>query len=126
MAVKVVDSSAVIAILFAEPDAEAVARQLKDFELAAPALLTFELGNVCATKMKRSPGDRPALMRALSGHSDLQVAEHAVDLDEVVVLAGQTGLTGYDASYLWLARHFGAELVTLDRQLGRAYAAMAA
>jgi predicted nucleic acid-binding protein len=31
-------------------------------------------------------------------------------------LAEQIGLTWYDASYLWLARRTGAELVTLDQQ----------
>jgi predicted nucleic acid-binding protein len=33
-------------------------------------------------------------------------------------------LTGYDASYLWLAQRLDAELVTLDRPLGRAAAAL--
>ena len=37
-----------------------------------------------------------------------------------VALALATGLTAYDASYLWLTRKLGAELVTLDQQLARA------
>ena len=61
MAVKVVDASAVAALLFGEPEADAV--------------------------------------------------------------AAATGLTSYDASYLWVARRLGAELVTLDRQLEKAAAA---
>ena len=32
-------------------------------------------------------------------------------------LAERTGLTAYDASYLWLARRMRSELVTLERQL---------
>jgi predicted nucleic acid-binding protein len=35
-------------------------------------------------------------------------------------LAAATGLTAYDASYLWLARRLGADLVTLDKQLAKA------
>jgi len=35
-------------------------------------------------------------------------------------LALETGLTVYDASYLWLARRLGAELVTLDKALDAA------
>jgi predicted nucleic acid-binding protein len=38
-------------------------------------------------------------------------------------LAVMTGLSAYDASYLWLARRLGAELVTLDKQLAKAEAA---
>jgi predicted nucleic acid-binding protein len=30
------------------------------------------------------------------------------------------GMLTYDASYLWLSRQLGAELVTLDRQLAKA------
>jgi predicted nucleic acid-binding protein len=29
----------------------------------------------------------------------------------------ETGLTAYDASYLWLSRTLGAELITLGRRL---------
>ena len=46
-----------------------------------------------------------------------------VDQAGVVVLATATGLTAYDASYLWLARHLQAELVTLDRRLAAAASA---
>ena len=53
----------------------------------------------------------------------LGVEEVAVDYDEALDLAAATGLTAYDASYLWLARQLGAELVTLDRQLAKAEAA---
>jgi predicted nucleic acid-binding protein len=40
----------------------------------------------------------------------------------VLELAESTGLTAYDASYLWLARELSAELVTLDGQLAKAAA----
>jgi predicted nucleic acid-binding protein len=43
-----------------------------------------------------------------------------VDHKAVVDLALQTGLTTYDASYLWLAKDLGVVLVTLDRQLAAA------
>jgi predicted nucleic acid-binding protein len=38
----------------------------------------------------------------------------------MIVLAERTKLSLYDASYLWLARTLGAELVTLDENLLRA------
>lgn len=43
-----------------------------------------------------------------------------VDPDGIVSLAQSTGLSAYDASYLWLARHLGAGLITLDRRLAAA------
>ena len=44
--VKVVDASALPALLFAEPEAETIAECLEGARLAAPSLLDFELANV--------------------------------------------------------------------------------
>jgi predicted nucleic acid-binding protein len=44
-----------------------------------------------------------------------------VDHREVVALADRSGLTAYDASYLWLARKLDAALVTLDAELAAAF-----
>jgi predicted nucleic acid-binding protein len=123
MRVKVVDASAIAALLFGEPDAEAVARQLGDARLVAPALLRFELANVCLIKSRQHPDQQPVLTAAFRLRSRLEVEEVAVDHDETLELAATTGLTTHDASYLWLARKLGAELVTLDKQLTRAAAA---
>ena len=57
---------------------------------------------------------------------ELHVTEHTVEAVANVELVGLTGLAGYDASYLWLALRLGAKLVTLDRQLARAFAASGA
>ncbi len=43
-----------------------------------------------------------------------------VDHAGVFVLALDTGLSGYDASYLWLARDLDVPLLTFDRRLTEA------
>jgi predicted nucleic acid-binding protein len=121
-ATKVVDTSAVAALLFGEPDAEDIARRLSGASLTAPALMPFELANVCLIKCKRNPEQASALRAALALCDRLGVKKADVDQDAVVDLALASGLTAYDASYLWLARRLGAELVTLDRALARAAA----
>ena len=47
----------------------------------------------------------------------IQTAE--IDFVGALSLAEETGLTGYDASYLWPVRHLKAELVTPDRESER-------
>ena len=49
----------------------------------------------------------------------LRVDRVPVSGPEVFALAAGTGLTAYDASYLWLARSRDAELATLDAALLR-------
>lgn len=113
---KVIDASALAALVFDEPEAELIAEHVRDCELVAPTLLSFEIANVCWVKIRRHPDEREALLAAF--HTPGLVVETLdVDHQAVVELALQTGLTAYDASYLWLARDLSIELVTLDRQL---------
>jgi predicted nucleic acid-binding protein len=120
MAVRVVDASALAALLFGEPEAEAVAALIDESQLVAPSLLAFELANVCLVKCRRHPEQRDALVAAFHLREQLGVEEIAVDHACVLDLALATGLTAYDASYLWLARQLGAEMITLDKELARA------
>jgi predicted nucleic acid-binding protein len=118
--VKVVDASALAAVIFAEPEAEAIAKRLEGTRLAAPSLIGFELANVCLTKMRRDPSKRDTIHEAFRLSNKLRVETVAVDFPAIVDLAKTTGLTAYDASYLWLARSLKADLVTLDRKLAAA------
>jgi len=121
-AVKVVDTSALAALLFGEPEAEEVAGALDGARLVAPGLLGFELANVYVTKCRRYPHQREALLAAFQLRDRFGTQEIAVDHAATLEIALTTGLTAYDASYLWLARQLGAELVTLDKELQRAAA----
>ncbi len=120
MPVRVVDASALGALVFGEPKAGDIARTLGDFPMAAPALIWFELASICLRKMKTHPAQREQILRAfmMAGKLAIEIAE--VDHWAVVSLAEETGLTTYDSSYLWLARHLKGELVTLDAKLQRA------
>lgn len=122
MPASVVDASALGALLFGEPDGAVVAERLRGGRLIAPALLPFEVANVCLKKMRRDPDQRDALMAAFAMLDRMEVGLVEVDHGEALILAERSGLTAYDASYLWLARRMSIELVTLDRQLKAALA----
>jgi predicted nucleic acid-binding protein len=115
----VVDASAIAAIMFAELEGPTLAAHIDGDTLLAPVLLDFELANVARTKMRRSPALGPQILMALNAALALPVSRIRVPLVEVFALAAETGLTAYDASYLWLARSRDVELVTLDAALMR-------
>lgn len=119
-AVKVVDASAIGAVLFGEPAADAIAERLEGEHLAAPALLPFEVANVAVKKIRRYPEAREALVAAVALFPRFAIDLVAVNHEHVVELAETSNLTAYDASYLWLARKLDADLVTLDKALARA------
>ncbi|HWD58532.1 MAG TPA: type II toxin-antitoxin system VapC family toxin [Stellaceae bacterium] len=124
MAVKVVDASALAAVIFDEPEADLVDGRLGGADLVAPGLLAFEMANICLTKLRRNSEQRERILSQFADQIMSSVEARAVDHAEVIELAEQFRLSAYDASYLWLARELGAELVTLDRQLARAAAAL--
>ena len=116
-AVTVVDASAIAALLFNEPRSGDVAERLGRTRLVATSLLPYEVANVCVTKIRKYPVQEGGLFKAFAMLDALDIEFVNVSFDEVVPLAVETGLTAYDASYLWLARALRADLLTLDNAL---------
>jgi predicted nucleic acid-binding protein len=87
----------------------------------APYLLRFELANVAWKKARRHSADAARLFRALAiALEDSDLVWRDVNAVDVAMIAHATGVTAYDASYLWLAGTLGADLVTLDARRARA------
>ena len=87
MPVKVVDSSAVAAVLFAEPDAEQVAARLQGARLVAPTLLPYDLTSVCLKKVQLYPAKRALLLESLELIESLAITLTEVNPLEVLLLA---------------------------------------
>ncbi len=117
MAVRVVDSSAVAALVFAEPRADEAAAAMGSASLVAPSLIRYELASVCLKKIGAYPEQRAELLEALHLAERLEIREVDVPMAGAVALAERTGLTVYDSAYLWLARELLADLVTFDVEL---------
>jgi len=115
----VVDASAAAAVIFDEPEGATIAAHVRDETLIAPPLIDYELANVCWNKVRRSPERRAEMLAALSTTKAMPIARVPVDIAEALELALRTGLTIYDAAYLWLAMSRDVELVTLDKELAR-------
>lgn len=124
MRVRVVDASAVAAILFDEPEAHAVEERVRDSRLVAPSLLPYELASVCSKKSRLRPVERDGLRSALARFNRLGVHLRSVSAPSLGALALETDLSVYDAAYLWLSLELGAPLVTLDGQLAEASSAL--
>ncbi len=119
---KVIDTSALAAIAFQEREERAMRERLTGHQLHAPALLRFEMANVCLKKMRADRNNRDAIAVQHAQSLALPIREYDVDHADVLKLAEASGLSAYDASYLWLAQKLGAELVTLDERLKKAAA----
>jgi predicted nucleic acid-binding protein len=116
----VVDASVLAAVVFGEPEGERFAARLESHTVCAPPLLKLELANVAVNKAARAPQHAPEIFGRLMEALDKGIVWHDVDAADVAILAHVTGLTVYDAAYLWLAGWLEADLITLDRELASA------
>lgn len=114
-----VDASALAAVIFGEPEAIDIAHYLEGESLVAPALIDFELANVAVKKVRRYPDQVRHIMQALTHAEGLRIERVPVPASAALTLARETGLSAYDAAYLWVAIMRDAELVTLDNHLAR-------
>lgn len=125
MSVTVVDASAIAAVLFMEPEGEALLPRLSG-RLIAPLLLPYELANVCRQKMRRQPGPAAVWLERFRALPGVGIELLPTDFDALPELAAQHGLTAYDAAYLQLALVQRAPLVTLDARLAQVWTKAAA
>ena len=117
----VVDASAIGALIFNEDAARAVEARLQGASVCTPELLKSELASIALKKARKNPGRSAEFFGRLDEflrHRSIQW--HDVNHTDVAILASLTGLSAYDASYLWLAGWLEADLVTLDQRLAGA------
>ena len=119
MSITVVDASTLAALAFLEPNAGVARDRLANRQLVAPRLLAYELMHAAVKKIRKHP-DQAALIRggvSKALGNEFTIFWSDVEPLEVLDLATEARITAYDASYLWLARHLDAELVTFDAEL---------
>ena len=117
--IRVVDASAIAAVLYGEPEGATIRAHLRGDTMLAPHLIDYELANASLRRIRREPARAPAILAMLEGLNTLAIRRVATPAPDVAALAVKTGLTAYDASYLWLAMSNDAELITLDTRLAR-------
>ena len=119
MPARVVDASVLGALFFREERYQEAAQLVSGSDWFAPILLRYEMANIAVKKISAAPQQRGVVVESLQRFLNLNIDLREVDCQRVVELATLTGLTAYDASYLFVARELGMPLLTFDRQLAR-------
>lgn len=120
----VVDASAMAAVVFYETEGPSIRDRLAGARLFAPRLLQYEMANIAWKKVRRAPTEAAAVFGSLAVafEKDWDIAWHDAPATDVALVAHATGLSAYDATYVWLAGSLGADLVTLDDRIAAATA----
>ena len=83
----------------------------------APELLRYEIVNALRSNVVQKRIDRALAEKLLGVFDGWQIQYQPVDMKSTLDLAIGQNLSGYDASYLWLARKLKIKLLTWDKKL---------
>jgi predicted nucleic acid-binding protein len=114
----VADCSVIAGLLFEEPWMAEADSRLGGRDLKAPCLIQSEIANVAVKKQRQGFAEVAAL--GLDRFAELEIELLPIEPAAVLDLAQRYQLTGYDASYLWLAGHLKCALATFDDRLAQA------
>jgi predicted nucleic acid-binding protein len=120
MPARVVDASVMAAWCFREPRHDEAFGLLNGHELVAPPLMAYELTSIARRKITTYPDKSEVLKTALRTALAVPIQWEDIDHEEVLGLALHSGLSTYDACYLYLAQTLELPLITFDRQLEQA------
>lgn len=116
----VIDTSALIAVIVAEPERDRIVELTTGHTLIGPGSIPWEVGNAFSAMVKQH---RLAVEDALRGLEILEAIPLRyvpVNLKDALSIAAATGMYAYDAYFLECASRHGVPLLTLDRALRRA------
>jgi predicted nucleic acid-binding protein len=115
----VIDTSALIAVLTAEPTRDRLIARTQGAELLAPGSVHWEIGNALSALLKRRRLKLAEVQAALAAYARIPIHFVDIELGVALELADRFGLYTYDAYLMACARRYGAPLLTLDPRLGR-------
>ena len=116
----VIDTSAIIAVIVAEPERDAIIAATSGHTLIGPGSIPWEIGNAFSAMIKQRRIGVADAQRDLEILDSIPLQYVNVDMANVLSIAAQVNAYAYDAYLLDCALRHAAPLLTLDRTLRRA------
>lgn len=116
----VIDTSALLAVIVAEPERDRIVELTSGHSLIGPGSIPWEIGNAFSAMLRQRRLGLAEAQKGLEIFSAIPLRFVRVDLNNAISLAYQTKAYAYDAYFLDCAVRHAAPLLTLDRGLERA------
>jgi predicted nucleic acid-binding protein len=113
----VIDTSALIAVIVAEPEKREIVKKTTGHTLIGPGSIPWEIGNAFTAMLKQRRVDVVDAQKGIEIFDSIPLRYVNVDMENAMVIAGQTNTYAYDAYFLDCALRHSAPLLTLDAYL---------
>lgn len=113
----VVDTSVVLAVLFNEPERDAILSVTKGCELLAPLSLPVEVGNAISLAFKKHRIDLGQGEAVIDGFGRMKIRFEEIDYINAIAIAYKYSIYAYDAYMIDLAGRKRCRLFSLDAKL---------
>ena len=116
----VIDTSAIIAVIVAEPERDAIIAATSGHTLIGPGSIPWEIGNAFSAMIKQRRIGVADAQQGMEILDSIPLQYVNVDMANVLSIAAQVNAYAYDAYLLDCALRHAVPLLTLDRTLRRA------
>ena len=116
----VIDTSALLAVIVAEPERDRIVELTSGHSLIGPGSIPWEIGNAFSAMLRQRRLGLAEAQQGLKIFHAIPLRFVRVDLNNAISIANQNKAYAYDAYFLDCAVRHTAPLLTLDRGLGRA------
>lgn len=116
----VIDTSALLAVIVAEPERDRIVKLTAGHTLIGPGSITWEIGDAFSAMLKQQRVGLVEAQQGLKIFNTVPLRFVKVDLNNAISISYETKTYAYDAYFLDCAIRHAAPLLTLDRTLRRA------
>jgi predicted nucleic acid-binding protein len=113
----VVDTNIILAAILGEPEKTVIEKLTMGEELAAPAVLPYEIGNAFSRMAMRSRLKIEQIEAAIDIYMAIPIRLVETNLQSVLQIASEYKIYAYDAYYIEIAKRLRCRLFTLDKKM---------
>ena len=113
----IADTNTFIAVALNEPEKDMIIRLTEGYDLVAPEVLPFEIGNALTTMMKKNALKTDEVVFAWDMVQHIPVELRRIDIRVALNIATECNIYAYDAYFLECALNLRSPLLTLDRRM---------
>ena len=113
----VIDTSAIVAVIFNEPERKAIIKKTTGQTLIGPGSIIWEIGNAFSAMLRKGRLTLEEALRGFEIFGQIPLRYTSTDYSHTLKIAMQANIYAYDAYFLDCAIRYKTPLLSLDKQL---------